>query len=133
MAIIGPKGIRLVGFESNESDAEIIKSPKTIIRSKKEGEEPHVIENPELPAKEFLISAKKDLEDELWGPDFAPVGEAFFDDLDLERPEIQKVVTSAHRIGNKTYPIVMHHEVLQSLPGIMLLHNLMDKYGEGNI
>lgn len=147
MVIAGPAGIRLFGFESNESGAEIIESPRTIIASKKVGEPAQIIENPPLPAKEFLLSTKSILAEELaildsplpdggknlkdlWG-NFAPVAEEFFSDIDINS-NMENLFLDAHT-SDQIHPIVMNHEVLRSLPGIMLLQNFASYFGPGNI
>ncbi|MFC1709684.1 metallophosphoesterase [Candidatus Omnitrophota bacterium] len=65
--LIGPDGITLRGFESNESN-EIIDDPRTPIVDKKTGDVTY-LQNSGMPAREFLTRAKKALEAELhkWG------------------------------------------------------------------
>jgi len=68
---------------------------------------------------------------ELWGAEFAPVAEEFHSDIDIQ-PQITKVILGAHD-ADQAYPIVMQHEVLQSLSGVMFLQNFASSFGPGSI
>lgn len=52
--ILGPDGIVVHGFETDKTDENIKVSPDTIIPAKKEGDQPTVIKNPGMSAKEYL-------------------------------------------------------------------------------
>lgn len=66
---------------------------------------------------------------EAWGT-LGPVAAEFQPDIYLNMPD---AALEVHYYADKTQPILISEEFLKSAPGIMLMYNLMENVGPGNI